>query len=611
MTEIPELSGSYEVIAKIGQGSQGVVYKAIQKSLGREVVLKVSRSVEEQSRLEYRREAEILSGIRHPNIVLLLDFGLLDSLTYTAYPYIPGRTLFDLLVERKTIAWREAAKLAHEIASALERVHRQGVIHRDVKPSNIWIAEDGQAQLMDFGTGRKAGTGLTTAPGIFRGTIPYAAPEQLLGQGIDGRADLSALGRVLFESLHGVNPYNAGTLEGCMDRILNLAPGDLPPLPGQTPRAFAVLILQLLEKDPADRPANARDVHLEISRLLSTPREDLVRLSASELFFSNRSVRPPVSPGKARDTRVHEVEGSARPLPWRRRFPWLLLPLVAAALWSWRSPDTPLAPRPVVTMVTPAPSQVPSPAAGGSSILDWERHGALIDRLRAGGDTAHRAAQWLSDNTPYDLGPNPEFWLYWLEIARWLRTTEDPAPPPPPVVAIDNFQHMAETIITYERIQTGLRYNRNLRYRAYKAFLWRAYQFSSLGRGWIGMARILELEEEPAVARRLYRIAFQRLREKELVDEGPLVWEGMVRGLDLVPGHELERDWIRMVKLFGGDEKAVDPWQALFDMLVESDRQKLERILRAAVAGGPPDTPARAFLEAVGTTRPDQAPAGR
>jgi hypothetical protein len=165
---------------------------------------------------------------------------------------------------------------------------------------------------------------------------------------------------------------------------------------------------------------------------------------------------------------------------------------------------------------------------------------------------------------------------------------------------------MAETIITYERIQTGLRYNWNLRYRAYKAFLWRAYQFPSLGRGWLGMARILELENEPAVARRLYRLSFQRMREKELIGENPLVWEGMVRALEIVPGHELERDWNRMLKLFGGDEQAVDPWQALFDMLIEKERPKLERILRATVASTSGNTPAQAFLEALGNSTPGQ-----
>lgn len=262
------LGGAFEIERTLGSGAQGVVYLAVQRSLDRQVVVKVCRATDGSQRAEFRREADILMQVGHPSVLQLLDFGFAEQWVYLVYPFAAGETLKDRLADRGTLPWPEAARIGLEVAQGLAHVHSRGVIHRDIKPSNVWLPIDGPAQLIDFGTGFLEAGPRITAMGTIKATFPYASPEQLLEGVIDRRADICSWGRMMYEMLSGSNPYLGSTLEDCINRILNIPPGDLPPLAHEVPRRLDLLVRQAMEKEIEDRPQSAVELEDELAQIL-------------------------------------------------------------------------------------------------------------------------------------------------------------------------------------------------------------------------------------------------------------------------------------------------------------------------------------------------------
>jgi len=261
----------YTLIDRLGGGGMGVVYRARDLRLNRDVAVKVLAPAiltNESARHRFRREAMALSRLSHPNIATVHDFDCADGIDFLVMEHVDGETLATRLA-RGPLSEADATPIALQIAEALEEAHEQGVVHRDLKPANVAVTPKGRVKVLDFGLARllmssdAADTMALTDAGSWSGTLPYMAPEQLEGKDVDGRADLYALGALLYEMLAGRRPFTAMGAGPLMNAILNERPQPVARLRPVSPRVEA-LVARLLEKERDRRPRTARDVVAEL-----------------------------------------------------------------------------------------------------------------------------------------------------------------------------------------------------------------------------------------------------------------------------------------------------------------------------------------------------------
>jgi serine/threonine-protein kinase len=273
----PKAFGRYEVQEEIGRGMMGIVYRATDPVLGRTVALKtinVAFSLAEAERTVYEKrflnEARVAAAFAHPGIVVVHDVGW-DTATgtpYVALEFLKGRTLADIMAQGDPLPWERALRITARLASALQYAHAQGVVHRDVKPTNIMISPEGDPKIMDFGIAKVPHSQLTAA-GEFFGTPSYMSPEQISAHPVDGRSDLFSLGAVLYLMLTGKRAFDGDTVPA----ILNSVSHRHPPPPGRVvpglPADVDYLVSRALAKDPADRFADGITFAEDIEDVLS------------------------------------------------------------------------------------------------------------------------------------------------------------------------------------------------------------------------------------------------------------------------------------------------------------------------------------------------------
>ena len=275
--------GPYEIVAPLGAGGMGEVYRARDTRLGRDVAVKVlpqhlSDNIEVRARFE--REAKTISSLNHPNICTLHDVGREGDTNYLVMELVIGETLAHRLSEG-ALPVADALALGTQIADALDRAHRAGVTHRDLKPGNVMLTKSG-AKLMDFGLARASGLGPSegtpgamtqsptvsapiTAEGTIVGTFQYMAPEQLEGKEADARSDLWALGCVLYEMATGKRAFDGGSQASLIGAIMHTEPTPASQLVPLSPLALDRVVSACLTKDPADRIQSAHDVKLQLA----------------------------------------------------------------------------------------------------------------------------------------------------------------------------------------------------------------------------------------------------------------------------------------------------------------------------------------------------------
>ncbi len=265
-SEARRLADRYVLDAPIGRGGMGEVWRATDTVLGRAVAVKtidLRRMPDDAGAARFEREARVTAGMSHPNVVTVHDTGVEGHTAYLVMELLPGPSLAERLRDEGPLPVEEVVDVARQVASALEAAHSRGLVHRDIKPANIAYAADGRLKVLDFGItqlGEAAGSQALTATHTVMGTAEYLAPEQAMGGRVDGRADLYALGCVLFALLTGRPPFSGPTAVATMMLHTSEPVPDVREARPDTPAWLAALVAGLLAKSPEDRPDRAAAV---------------------------------------------------------------------------------------------------------------------------------------------------------------------------------------------------------------------------------------------------------------------------------------------------------------------------------------------------------------
>jgi len=266
--------GHYRIVEKIGEGGMGEVFLAHDQHLGHGVALKVLPSgTDDHSRRIFRKEAHALSKLNHPNIVTVLDFDRQGDLDFLVMEYVPGQAL-DERVREGVLPEKEVIEIGIQLADGLAAAHDRGVVHRDLKPGNLRLTSDHRLKILDFGLARStlnfspiATTLSLDGPSDCSGTLPYMAPEQVLGQAADARTDIYSAGAVLYELCTGRRPFEQRLLTGMVEEILHSPP--IPPSRCQRgiSRRLEKIILKCLQKDREQRYLSAQELAQALQEL--------------------------------------------------------------------------------------------------------------------------------------------------------------------------------------------------------------------------------------------------------------------------------------------------------------------------------------------------------
>src|SRR5215831_9151561 len=266
--------GPYRILARIGVGGMGEVYRARDSKLQRDVAVKVLPAPIAKDReylARFEREALAVAALTHPNILSIFDFGTHGGISYAVTELLEGQTLRARLTEGP-IPQAQALGYALQIARGIAAAHRKGVVHRDLKPENLFLLSDGHLKILDFGLAKRSGVASEgewgsvpavsdlTEPGTVMGTAGYMAPEQVRGYTVDHRADIFAFGTILYELLSGRRAFKKDTPADTMAAILNETPPDVSESGRKINPALASIVRRCLEKAPHERYQSAEDL---------------------------------------------------------------------------------------------------------------------------------------------------------------------------------------------------------------------------------------------------------------------------------------------------------------------------------------------------------------
>jgi serine/threonine protein kinase len=355
MANEPTSIGRYKILSELGQGAMARVYLALDPNIGRKVALKVLEprglvaAIEmDELRTRFLFEARAAGNLRHPAAVAIYDAAH-DSETghsYIAMEWVDGQSLDDLLKQKSTLPVDQAVSIISQVAGALDAAHAQGLIHRDVKPANILLDQEGNAKLSDFGIAKAESLELTST-GQVLGTPFYMSPEQIRDDDLDGRSDLFSLGVVLYQAVIGKQPFHAASLPALTHKILHTEPEDPHTKNGQIPQAMASAIIKSLEKDPDKRFQTGAELAEAIGgQALAT--SATVGLTQASLYAK----RAPEYPSSTRIGRR----------PWSIIGTVLLaatLVITLAAIWKGDSPEKPALPAPTTNTGQAHPIEQP------------------------------------------------------------------------------------------------------------------------------------------------------------------------------------------------------------------------------------------------------------
>lgn len=276
------LDNRYEILEKIGNGGMATVYRAKCHVLNRYVAVKILKdefTTDSEFIKKFNTEAQSAASLTHPNIVSIYDVGNEDNLYYIVMELIQGKTLKEIIVEDGVLSWKWSVNIAIQIASALETAHKNSIIHRDIKPHNIIITEDGIAKVTDFGIAKAVSNSTITAFGTTIGSVHYFSPEHARGGYTDAKSDLYSLGIVMYEMLTGKVPFDADTPVSVALKQVQEEPTEPIKFNSAIPVSINRIILKAMQKDPNLRYQNASEMVKDLSMALKKPNEDFVVLA--------------------------------------------------------------------------------------------------------------------------------------------------------------------------------------------------------------------------------------------------------------------------------------------------------------------------------------------
>jgi eukaryotic-like serine/threonine-protein kinase len=292
--------GPYEIVAQLGAGGMGEVYRARDSRLERTVAIKVlpaDKVADPERKQRFIQEAQAASALTHPNIVMLHDIAAANGIDYLVMEYIPGKSLAQLITPRG-LPLAQSLGYATQIASALAAAHAVGIVHRDIKPANIIVTADSQVKLLDFGLAKLVERGTCsegetesktalTEIGSVMGTVDYMSPEQANGRPVDHRSDIFSLGVVLFEMLSGKRPFRGNSSVEIMHAITH---DNYPPLTSIPPE-LAEILAKALAKDTKDRYQHAGDFGLDLRRFQQSWEKNSLPSSSARTLPAGRGSR--------------------------------------------------------------------------------------------------------------------------------------------------------------------------------------------------------------------------------------------------------------------------------------------------------------------------------
>ncbi len=277
------LDNRYEILEKIGNGGMATVYKAKCHVLNRYVAIKILRdefTTDSEFIKRFNTEAQSAASLTHPNIVSIYDVGNEDNLYYIVMELIQGKTLKEIINEDGMLSWKWSVNIAIQIASALETAHKHNIIHRDIKPHNIIITEDGMAKVTDFGIAKAVSNSTITAFGTTIGSVHYFSPEHARGGYTDAKSDLYSLGIVMYEMLTGKVPFDADTPVSVALKQVQEEPVEPIKLNDKIPISVNRIILKAMQKEPALRYQSATEMLTDLRLALKRPDDDFVVLAS-------------------------------------------------------------------------------------------------------------------------------------------------------------------------------------------------------------------------------------------------------------------------------------------------------------------------------------------
>lgn len=291
--------GKYHILGILGKGGMGIVYKGLDPDIEREVAIKTIRfdtcpdgPVKEEMLARVTREAKAAGRLNHPNIITIHDVFREKDLTYIVMHYVEGQTLQAMIESGRVFSPQDVIGILKPVAEALDYAHKNGIVHRDLKPANVLIETSGKPFLADFGVARMAASTMT-GPGTTIGTLSYMSPEQVMGKSADARADIFALGVMLFELLTGEKPFAGDNLSTIVYRIVHEEPRPITEFHRDLPAGYETVIKRALAKDPEARYQTCGDLVRDL--------ENPENLSVATRDFELRSgVTDAVAPPRAR-----------------------------------------------------------------------------------------------------------------------------------------------------------------------------------------------------------------------------------------------------------------------------------------------------------------------
>lgn len=298
-----QLISHYEILEKLGEGGMGIVYKARDTQLGRQVALKVLSNElmgSANSKQRFIQEARAASALNHPNIITVHEISSFEDVNFIVMELVRGKTLASLL-DNKVLPLRETLRYALQMADALGAAHAAGIVHRDLKPANVMVTNDGLVKILDFGLAKlgapdrsasdQTQTMLSslTEPGRIVGTAPYMSPEQAEGTNVDARSDIFSLGAVLYEMVTGRRAFQAQSKLSTLAAVLRDEPRPLRETVRDAPPALEEVLLRCLRKDPNLRFQNMLELKQTIEALLMMPLQTETVPSIAVLPFANMS----------------------------------------------------------------------------------------------------------------------------------------------------------------------------------------------------------------------------------------------------------------------------------------------------------------------------------